>query len=97
MAKRSRTKIGLNDMKKLEKKHQEDQKFLRQRLALIKCEKCVWFNWNKIICNDGICKPYDEELELPLYRNKDHINRLGVAKIYPHTKEVIDNALKKIH
>lgn len=48
------------------------------------------------ICADGICRAYDEELELPFYRNIDHINRIGVAKVFPVTNETIMKALIKL-
>ena len=54
------------------------------------------FNWSRVHCQTGICQAYEEELELPLFRDYDHVNRIGVAKLFNETKKTIDKALSFI-
>lgn len=51
------------------------------------------FNWTGELCSNGICQAYDEEFELPLFRDYDHINRIGSSKIFNNTKQTVEDAL----
>lgn len=49
------------------------------------------------MCDEKLCHTYDEELELPYINDQSHFNKLGTAKLYPYTKNVIESTLKKLN
>ena len=68
-----------------------------QRIQALNCPTCVWLNWTSVMRNGTLCHAYDEEFELPYFMDPWHINALRAAKLYPYTKEVIDNTFKRLN
>ncbi|KAE9546762.1 hypothetical protein FO519_010026 [Halicephalobus sp. NKZ332] len=62
-----------------------------ERMKAISCPKCIFWDYQDALCESNYCNPIDPDTGLPVMRDFDHVNILGLRRLKP----VLDKLVRK--